>query len=203
MTNIRSRKRVAAAVTATAALALIGTATACSSNDDSSDSAASSSADSSMAMPMSSETAASSSAAHGAEGGHGSHGASTPTEINTSTELTTVNGKKITIGNEAIAASYGERGGPEGYLGKPLGPVVNLPSGGSFITLEHGSLYENPESHKVFAVHGEIGDYWGTLDHERGRLGYPTSDETKEDGGLVQKFQKGSLTFKDGKVTVS
>nr|AIA88548.1 CAZy families CE1 protein [uncultured Nocardia sp.] len=88
-------------------------------------------------------------------------------------------------------------------MGKPLGPVVKLPSGGSFITLENGSLYENPDSGKVFAVHGAIGDHWGTLGYESGRLGYPTSDETKVDGGLAQTFQNGTLTFADGKVTVS
>lgn len=209
-------KRIATAVAAAAAVGLIGTA--CSTDDaaDATNAAKSSAADAmsnmpGMSTPMTSApdsagAADSTGAGSSPESGsntESSSAAATSAEIAAGTELTTADGKTITLRNAAIAASYGERGGPTGYLGKPLGPVVTLPTGGAFITFEHGSLYQNPKSKKVFAVHGAIGGYWGSLKHEAGKLGYPTSDEKSEDGGLTQTFDNGTLTYKDGKVTES
>ncbi|MGV9671581.1 LGFP repeat-containing protein [Gordonia sp. NPDC003504] len=184
-------KRTLCTVAAVAAVGLVGTA--CSSDDDST--AASSETMSTMASDdMAGMTGMS---------GESTTAMATPTNITTSTPLTTADGANITIDNEAIAASYGERGGPQGYLGKPLGPVVTLPTGGSFITLQNGSLYQNPQSGKVFAVHGMIGDAWGEHNHENGELGYPTSDETRTDGGLRQTYDHGTITFINGRVTVT
>ncbi|AUH68697.1 MULTISPECIES: LGFP repeat-containing protein [Gordonia] len=192
--NVDSRK-VAAVVVAVGAIGLLGTA--CSSDDDSA-----SNTSAAMSSPMSNASGATASSDAMEPNGMDS-GASKPTTITTDTELTTVGGQQITIGDEAIAKSYGERGGPDGYLGKPLGPVVKLKSGGSFITFEHGSLYQNPATGAVYAVHGEIGDEWGRLNHENGRLGYPTSDETKIEGGLEQTYDNGTIKFVGGKVTVT
>lgn len=179
-------RKLGAVVAATAAVGLLGTAC---SNNDSDDASSSASAGASQSNDA------------GANGGATTKAAG-PTEITTGTELTTVDGKKVMIDNEAIAASYGKRGGPDGYLGKPLGPVVKLKTGGSFITFENGSLYQNPANEKVFAEHGEIGDKWGEIGHENGKLGYPTSEETKVEGGLEQTYDHGTISFVGGKVTV-
>ncbi|EGD55777.1 LGFP repeat-containing protein [Gordonia neofelifaecis] len=181
-------KRAAIVVAAVGSIGLLGTA--CSSNDDSA---------------ANSSTPAAASSENGGTGASDQNGAgsSKPTAIKTDTELTTADGQQVTISNEAIAESYGTRGGPDGYLGKPLGPVVKLKTGGEFITFENGSLYQNPKSGEVYAVHGKIGDEWGTLNHEEGRLGYPTSEESQADGGLKQTYDNGAITFVDGKVTVT
>ncbi|SIS21519.1 LGFP repeat-containing protein [Williamsia sterculiae] len=118
-----------------------------------------------------------------------------------STSIASPEGKDVSITDPAIIAVYASRGYEKGFLGKPLGPVVTLPSGGKFITFEGGSIYENPKDKKAYTVQGAIGGYWGTQNHENGKLGYPTSDEKKTDEGLVQTFDGGTLVDKDGTVT--
>lgn len=194
-------KKIAAIIAAAGAIGVLGTACSDNSASDAVSSATSAANDIASQVTGATESGAAESDAAESGAASGAAASAPSTEIATNTELTTASGENITIDDEAIAASYGERGGPEGYLGKPLGPVVTLPTGGKYITLENGSLYKNPASGGVFAVHGAIGGEWGTLNHEQGKLGYPTSEETKVDGGLEQTFDNGTLVFKDGKVT--
>lgn len=183
-TTRRNRIVVKAAAAAVALpLAVLGVA-ACSDNDSSS--------------------SASSSAMSGSEGMPGANdamGDSKPQPVVPSTSIATPDGQNVEINDPGIIAAYAARGYEKGYLGKPLGPVAPLREGGKFITFEHGSLYLNPKTQKAYAVHGAIGGYWGSKQHENGPLGYPTGDETKADGGLEQTFDGGTLVFKDGKVT--
>ncbi len=78
-----------------------------------------------------------------------------------STSITSPDGASVSIKDQAIIAEYAARGYEKGYLGKPLGPVVKLPSGGRFETFEGGSIYVNPQTEKAYTVHGAIGGYWG------------------------------------------
>lgn len=119
-----------------------------------------------------------------------------------STTIEGADGGEVSIDDEAILAAYAEKDYADGYLGKPLGPVVNLPGGGKFITLEGGSIYVHPQSNEAFIVQGDIGEYWGEQGHEEGPLGYPTSNETRtENGGLEQTYDNGTLVYENGEVS--
>lgn len=178
-----------AVAAAAAAAAVIAIAAGCSDDKDSGSS-------------TSSATSATGSASTTNPGG--STGTGAPTTSPGAGSPSTVagpNGEQVTIDDAAILAAYSAKGGATGYLGKPLGPIVGLRRGGKFITFEHGSIYLNPASGKAFVVHGVIGDDWGTKGHEKGELGYPTSDETPGDGTISQTYDGGTLVMKDGKVT--
>lgn len=120
-----------------------------------------------------------------------------------STTLQTAGGTEVTITDAPILAEYAKYGYDKGHLGAPLGPVAALPdSHGKFLTLKGGTIYWS-EASGAHVVHGVIGDKWGEQGHEAGKLGYPTSDETAEGGVIKQTFQHGTITFADGKATVS
>ncbi len=175
-----------AVATAAAAAAVIAIAAGCSDDKKDGASSTSSAASASTTSPG------------------GSTGAGSPTTspgAGAPSTVTGPNGEQVTIDDAAILAAYSAKGGATGYLGKPLGPIVGLRRGGKFITFEHGSIYLNPASGKAFIVHGVIGDDWGMKGHEKGELGYPTSDETPGDGTISQTYDGGTLVMKDGKVT--
>jgi uncharacterized protein with LGFP repeats len=58
----------------------------------------------------------------------------------------------------------------------------------------------------VYFVWGKIRDAWNEVQASQGKLGYPTSDETKEpDGTYKSTFEHGTVTWKEGdeKATVT
>ncbi|WP_164711652.1 LGFP repeat-containing protein [Tsukamurella paurometabola] len=120
-----------------------------------------------------------------------------------STSIATPGGTEVTITEGPISAEYAKYGYEKGHLGAPLGPVSALPDGkGKYLTLKGGTIYWS-EASGAHVVHGVIGDKWGEAGHETGKLGYPTSDETAENGSIKQTFQNGTITFRDGVATVS
>ncbi len=151
-------------------------------------------------------TSAAGSAVNGVTGAGGSavKGTNESAPVVASTEVTDENGQKIAITNAPILAEWAKYGYASGHLGGPLGPVAPLPDGhGKFLTLKGGTIYWS-EASGAHVVHGAIGDKWGTLGHERGKLGYPTSDEVDApDGTITQKYEHGEITFKDGETTVT
>jgi uncharacterized protein with LGFP repeats len=182
-----------------AAIAVVGAAGACSdskSSDDNASSAANSAGNAAQSAMNSGMNGA-----PGAAGENGGKASAAPAPAVESTAIAAPDGQQVEITDQAVLAKYAALGYDKGVLGKPLGPVVPLPTGGKFITFEHGSIYQNPENNQAYIEWGEIGDYWGTQGHEHGRFGYPTSDETAAPGGgLQQTYQHGTITFKDGKV---
>ncbi|TWS24665.1 hypothetical protein FK268_05285 [Tsukamurella sputi] len=145
-------------------------------------------------------SAAGSAASNAAGAGHGSEAKPAVP----STTLRSAGGTEVTITDAPILAEYAKYGYDKGHLGAPLGPVAPLPDHkGKFLTLKGGTIYWS-EATGAHVVHGVIGDKWGEIGHETGKLGYPTSDETAEGGGAIkQTFQHGTITFADGKATVS
>jgi uncharacterized protein with LGFP repeats len=120
-----------------------------------------------------------------------------------STSIKTPGGSEVTLTDAPIIAEYAKYGYEKGHLGAPLGPVSALPDGkGKYLTLKGGTIYWS-EASGAHIVHGVIGDKWGDAGHEAGKLGYPTSDETAENGAIKQTFQHGTITFADGKATIS
>ncbi|MCS3779667.1 LGFP repeat-containing protein [Tsukamurella ocularis] len=120
-----------------------------------------------------------------------------------STSIATPGGTEVTLTDGPIIGEYAKYGYEKGHLGAPLGPVSALPDGkGKYLTLKGGTIYWS-EASGAHVVHGVIGDKWGDAGHETGKLGYPTSDETAENGAIKQTFQHGTITFRDGVATVS
>ena len=119
-----------------------------------------------------------------------------------STSIDSPDGTAISITDLAVLTEYAARGYDKGYLGRPLGPIVDLASGGKFQTYEGGSIYLNPAERKAYTVHGAIGGFWGSTGHETGKFGYPAGEETRTDKGIEQKFDQGTLVFADGVVTI-
>ncbi|TWS19798.1 esterase [Tsukamurella asaccharolytica] len=120
-----------------------------------------------------------------------------------STTIATPGGTEVTLTDGPLIAAYATYGYEKGHLGAPLGPVATLPDGkGRYLTLTGGTIYWS-EASGAHVVHGVIGQKWGAEGHESGRLGYPTSDESAENGGIKQTFQHGTITFRDGVATIS
>ncbi|MDF0531413.1 hypothetical protein P0W64_00640 [Tsukamurella sp. 8F] len=145
---------------------------------------------------------ASGAAESGAAGASGAAGGEAKPAV-TSTEIKSESGQALSITNAPILAEYAKYGYAEGHLGAPQGAVWTTPDGkGKALTLKGGTIYWS-EGSGAHVVHGEIGDKWGTLKHEAGKLGYPTGDEVDADGAITQKFQGGEITFKGGETTVT
>ncbi|GAA4406425.1 LGFP repeat-containing protein [Tsukamurella soli] len=195
-TKFRSIAVVAAALAVTA-----GTVTACSQAKN-----AASSATAAAGSAIAGATSAVGSAVSGAGAAAGSaaKGADESKPAVDSTEVKTEAGQSISITNAPILAEWAKYGYASGHLGAPLGPVSPLPdAGGKYLTLKGGTIYWS-EASGAHVVHGAIGDKWGKVGYERGKLGYPTSDEVDAaDGTITQKFQHGEITFKDGDTTIS
>ncbi|CAM3786756.1 LGFP repeat-containing protein [Tsukamurella ocularis] len=139
----------------------------------------------------------------GANGAGGSGAGSESKAAVPSTKIATPGGTEVTLTDGPIIGEYAKYGYEKGHLGAPLGPVSALPDGkGKYLTLKGGTIYWSQAS-GAHVVHGVIGDKWGDAGHEAGKLGYPTSDETAENGAIKQTFQNGTITFRDGVATVS
>ena len=50
---------------------------------------------------------------------------------------------------------------------------------------------------------GPVFDAWGTVDYERGRLGYPTGPLRNTSGGQVMEFEGGRITVSGGRAEIS
>lgn len=81
--------------------------------------------------------------------------------------------------------------------GKPTGKEHGgLPGGGSYQAFEKGAVHHSPKTGTHFTRFGSgIQKNWAAQGFERGKLGYPTSEEncTIKDGGCYQAFQNGSV----------
>ncbi|KXP01259.1 LGFP repeat-containing protein [Tsukamurella pseudospumae] len=192
---------IAAATVLTAGLA------ACDKAKDAADSATSAAGSAAAAATSAAgnaagqaTSAAGAAASNAAGAGHGGPEAKPAVP---STTLRSAGGAEVTITDAPILAEYAKYGYDKGHLGAPLGPVAALPDHkGKFLTLKGGTIYWS-EATGAHVVHGVIGTKWGEAGHEAGKLGYPTSDETAEGSTIKQTFQHGTITFADGKATVS
>ncbi len=82
-------------------------------------------------------------------------------------------------------------------LGSPLSDVQAAGDGsGRVRTFQNGSIYWSPST-GAHEVHGGIREQWNSAGAERGRLGFPISDETASRDGRsrVSRFQNGSVVY--------
>jgi uncharacterized protein with LGFP repeats len=96
----------------------------------------------------------------------------------------------LVLPDEAIPQKYGELGGTNGVLGKPVTGLTRCPDGvGYFIHYEHGSIYWSGAT-GAHEVHGAIYDKWASLGWET-FFGYPITDEVRAPDGVgrINHFQ--------------
>ena len=90
-----------------------------------------------------------------------------------------------------IRDKWARLGGVRSFLRYPVTDELGTPDGrGRFNHFQGGSIYWTPET-DAHEVHGAIRDKWASIGWERGRCGYPTSDEYPADGGFRKSnFQR-------------
>lgn len=89
-----------------------------------------------------------------------------------------------------IRAAWGRLGYENSFLGFPTSNELRL-AGGAVNTFEGGAMYFSVAG--AHEVHGAILDAYADLGYERGRLGYPVSDErpTPDGVGRYSVFERG------------
>jgi L,D-peptidoglycan transpeptidase YkuD (ErfK/YbiS/YcfS/YnhG family) len=111
-------------------------------------------------------------------------------------------GAHVSMG--AIRAAWGSTGYEKGFLGYPTTDEIwGMAKGGIGQAYEGGSIYFTPATGAHISM-GAIRSLWGQQGFEKGALGYPTTDEYRTNGAVVQDFQGGSIAWfgASGKVTL-
>jgi hypothetical protein len=94
-----------------------------------------------------------------------------------------------------IRLRWEQLGWEAGRLGYPLTDETTTPDGrGRFNHFEGGSVYWTPQT-GAHPVWGAIGALWASMGWERSCLGYPTSGELPYGAGVIQYFERGSITW--------
>ena len=179
-------KRTASFSVAIAVFALIG-AGCHQSNNSTSGSSASSSSSSAMTSSMAMEP-------------------STSAAAPTSTQIAGKNGTEYTVEGPILAKWETLTDEQKKDLGAPYdNQKPTADNTGVYQQFDDGVLiYKN--GGPVYFVWGKIRDAWNDAQASQGKLGYPTSDETKEpDGTYKSTFEHGTITWKEGdeKATVT
>ncbi len=86
-------------------------------------------------------------------------------------------------------------GGESGFFGKPTtDSLCGLRNAGCYQLFKNGTVYWSAAT-GAQVVHGGIKDKWISSGFENGRLGYPTSGEIANGGGVYQTFQGGTINW--------
>lgn len=103
----------------------------------------------------------------------------------------------------AIGSHWNAIGGNSGPVGAPTGPEgCGLKGSGCYQSFQKGSIHWSPATGAHHTV-GGIRGFWKDQGWERGRLGYPVTEEYDVSGGRAQKFQGGVVTWTRGKGTTA
>jgi uncharacterized protein with LGFP repeats len=107
---------------------------------------------------------------------------------------------KVNYVQGVIAAKYIADGGPsQSGLGFPTSGENKI-NGGAFSEFDSGNIYWSASTGAHSLSRGDIFNAWGEEDYEQGKFGYPTSDETEENGVRKVTFQHGEIRMVDGKI---
>jgi stage II sporulation protein D len=104
-----------------------------------------------------------------------------------------------------IRDTWARLGWERSAVGYPVTDELPTPDRvGRFTHFERGSIYWTPAT-GAREVRGAIRDAWARQGWERGRLGYPTSDEYAVPGGRAGDFQRGRIVWSaaSGAVTIT
>lgn len=110
-------------------------------------------------------------------------------------------GPKLVKG--AILSAYKEAGAENSALGYPRTDEIALTRDGAFTNFEGGGIYWSPRTGAHVVPDGPVRDAWGTVDYERGRLGYPKSALRTTQNGQVMEFEGGTITVSGGRAEIS
>jgi len=92
-----------------------------------------------------------------------------------------------------VETKYQQIGGPRSDLGAAASGVKRTRDGaGQYQQFRNGAIYWSPRT-GAHVITGVFLNKWMSFDAERGRLGYPTTDQVKAEDGAVQAFQHGAL----------
>jgi LGFP repeat len=174
-------KRTASFSVAIAVFALVGAG--CHQSDNKSSTSSSSAASSSAASTSAAAEPTTSAAA------------ATPSP----TQIAGKNGTLYTVEGPILAKWETLNDEQKKDLGAPYDNQKNtLDNSGVYQQYDDGVLiYKN--GGPVYLVWGKIRDAWNAVHASQGKLGYPTSDETKEpDGSYKSTFEHGTATWKEG-----
>lgn len=104
-------------------------------------------------------------------------------------------GAHATIG--AMLDYWSARGWQRGWLGFPTNDELTV-KGGASQTFQGGTVFWSSKT-GAHGLKGAILQRYAAFKYEQGKLGFPTSDETKTiNGGVWQSFQKGTIYWKKG-----
>ena len=109
--------------------------------------------------------------------------------------FTTATGAYATWGG--IRTAWGALGYERGKLGYPTtNEICGLPDGGCYQSFQGGDIHYSPAT-GAHGTSGPVRATWGSLGYERGKLGYPTTNEIcgLSNGGCYQSFQGGDIHY--------
>ncbi|SDH19940.1 LGFP repeat-containing protein, partial [Klenkia brasiliensis] len=96
-------------------------------------------------------------------------------------------------GGGAIAARYAVLGGSGGQLGAATSLITcGLAGGGCFQQYAGGAIHWSPATGAV-ETKGWVASEWASQSRENGPLGYPVAPEEPAVGGVLQRFQGGTV----------
>lgn len=111
-------------------------------------------------------------------------------------------GPKVVEGR--ILEAYREAGAENSELGYPATDEIALSTrDGAFNRFQGGYIYWSQQTGAHIVPRGPIFEAWGTVDYERGRLGYPTGPVRTTRDGEVQDFEGGQITVSGGQAEIS
>ena len=94
----------------------------------------------------------------------------------------------------AIRAKWASSGYQKGWMGYPKTDEIASINGGFYQAYEKGVIYWTGASGAHISF-GGIREIYGSLGYEKGRLGYPTSDEYVTASGVSQDYQGGKINW--------
>jgi Polysaccharide deacetylase/LGFP repeat len=98
----------------------------------------------------------------------------------------------------AIRQAWAGTGYERGGLGYPTtNEVGGLVRGGVYQMYQRGAIIWSPASGAHYSI-GAIRQAWAATGYERGRLGYPVTNEFASGGGVAQDYQGGRINWTAG-----
>lgn len=111
-------------------------------------------------------------------------------------------GPKVVEGK--ILETYREAGAENSELGYPTTDEIALSTRrGALSRFQGGAIYWSPRTGAHVVPRGPVFDAWGTVDYERGRLGYPTGPLRTTADGQEMEFEGGRITVSGGRAEIS
>ncbi len=111
-------------------------------------------------------------------------------------------GPKVVEGQ--ILETYRAAGAENSALGYPATDEISLTTrNGAFNRFQGGYIYWSSRTGAQVIPRGPVFDAWGTVDYERGRLGYPTGPLRSTRDGQVMDFEGGRITVTGGRAEIS